>query len=78
MSIREMVTQNYPKNVGTPDRIFRIASGIGLLAAGWALPVPLVATVLMSIAGAMWAMTGVLSRCNVYYLLGMSTIRSEI
>lgn len=34
---------------------------------------PLAATIPLSVLGAMWTLTGVLSKCSIYYALGFST-----
>lgn len=73
MDVKKLVTLTFGKNVGTPDRIFRLVSGGALAVAGWYLALPLAAAIPMSVLGAMWFLTGVLSRCSIYYLLGYST-----
>jgi hypothetical protein len=75
MELRKLVTLTFERNVGTPDRVFRLLSGAGLVAASWTLPLPLWAAVILSVFGAMWFATGVLSKCSIYYLLGRSTHR---
>ncbi len=73
MEWTRLVTLTFDRNVGPRDRVFRILSGVGLIASGWALSAPLAVSVTASVLGAMWTLTGVLSRCTVYYLLGHST-----
>lgn len=73
MDPKKLLTLTFAKNVGTPDRVFRLFSGIALVAAGALLPIPGWAAVVLAVLGAMWTMTGVLSRCSIYYLIGYST-----
>lgn len=73
MKFRELVTYSFPKNVGSADRVFRIASGASLAAAGWFTNASLSVTIALLVAGAGWAATGILSRCSLYYLVGYSS-----
>jgi Protein of unknown function (DUF2892) len=73
MELTKLVTLAFDKNVGTADRVFRLLSGGGLAAAAWYLPVPLWASIVITVFGVMWTATGVLSKCSIYYLLGHST-----
>jgi hypothetical protein len=73
MDPRKLVTLTFDKNVGPLDRVFRLFTGAALAASGWLIPIPVWGAVVLSVLGAMWFATGVLSRCSVYYLLGYST-----
>lgn len=73
MEVRKLATLTFDKNVGSPDRVFRLLSGIGLMGAGWYLALPAWVSITMSVFGLMWFATGVLSKCSIYYLLGHST-----
>lgn len=73
MELRKLVTITFDKNVGTADRIVRLAAGAALAGAGWYFGLPTGASVGMTILGAMTMATGVLSKCSIYYLLGYST-----
>lgn len=73
MELRKLATLTFDKNVGAPDRVFRLLSGAGLMGAGWYLALPAWAAIAMSVFGLMWFATGVLSKCSIYYLLGYST-----
>lgn len=68
-----LFTYSFAPNVGRVDRAFRIASGAALAALGWILQLGPVACWLLTASGLAWALTGVVSRCGVYYLLGYST-----
>ena len=73
MDPKKLLTLNYPKNVGTGDRVFRLLGGLALVAAAALLPVPLWAAGALGVSGVMSAATGVASRCSIYYLMGHST-----
>lgn len=75
MTLKNLLTLSFDKNVGSADRVFRLLSGAGLASVGWYLALPTWATVSMSVFGAMWVATGLLSKCSIYYLLGYSTCR---
>lgn len=73
MDAKKLLTLTFDKNVGTLDRILRLASGAALTGVGWYAALPLWAAIPMSLFGLMWFLTGVLSKCSIYYLLGYST-----
>ena len=75
MDVAKLVTLTFDKNVGPRDRVFRLLSGGALIVSGWALSAPFAVSVALSVLGAMWTLTGILSRCTIYYLLGHSTCR---
>jgi hypothetical protein len=68
-----LLIPSFDKNVGPRDRVFRLASGAATASAGWLLHAPIGMGIGLSVAGAVWMATGVLSRCSIYYLLGYST-----
>jgi hypothetical protein len=71
MERKKLVTLAFERNVGPKDRIWR------LVIAGWELALPLWASTLLCVLGGMWFLTGVLSKCSIYYLLGVSTRRAS-
>ena len=73
MDVRRLVTLTFDRNVGTRDRIGRIVSGLFLAALGWIIGLSLGASIALSVLGALWTLTGVLSKCSIYYLVGYST-----
>jgi hypothetical protein len=73
MKLKELITLSFDRNVGAADRVFRLASGASVTAAGWYFNFPLWAGVCTSIFGLMWTATGVFSKCSIYYALGYST-----
>lgn len=78
MQFSKLVTYSFDPNVGLIDRVFRIVSGLLIAASPWAFfSVPTWATVLLTVFGVAWFMTGAVSRCGMYYLLGMSTKKEQ-
>lgn len=73
MNLKRFVTLTFDRNVGTRDRIFRLVSGLSLAIGAWCVGLPLAAAIPLSVLGAMWTLTGVLSKCSIYYALGYST-----
>ena len=73
MNAKSLLTLSFDKNVGPRDRVFRLVSGAAVASAGWLVHAPLGTAIGLSIGGAVWMATGVLSRCSIYYLLGYST-----
>ncbi len=73
MSARELFSLSFAKNVGGVDRVLRVVSGAGIGASGWALGLGPAVAAPLTVLGAMWLATGVLSKCTIYYLLGFST-----
>jgi hypothetical protein len=73
MNAKSLLTLSFDKNVGPRDRVFRLASGAATAGAGWLAHAPLAVAVGLSVAGAVWMATGILSKCSIYYLLGYST-----
>ena len=79
MKLSKLLTYSFNQNVGQPDRVFRILSGLALAALPWVgvLSLPSWGSVVMTVFGIAWFMTGVVSRCGMYYLLGYSTRKAE-
>ena len=73
MDTKKLLTLTFDKNVGTLDRIFRLLSGAALAAAGWYFALPTAAAIPVSVFGTMWFLTGIFSKCSIYYALGYST-----
>ena len=68
-------------NVGTPDRIARVALGLLLLATGLFCPYAksfgMIAPVGLLVVGLVLIATGALRFCPAYRVLGLSTCRLE-
>lgn len=77
MELGKLLTLSFERNVGGLDRAFRMASGVGLAGAGAVMALPSWGTVALVLGGGLWALTGVLSKCSIYYLLGHSTCPLE-
>ncbi len=73
MEIRKLVTLSFDRNVGSTDRLLRLLSGGALVGSSFHPALPLWTAILLGIAGGAWTLTGVLSKCSIYYLLGRST-----
>lgn len=73
MELKKLVTLAFDRNVGPVDRVFRLTSGGALAGAGGYLDLHGWASATMITAGLLWMLTGVLSKCSIYYLLGYST-----
>jgi len=75
MKLSELITYRFAPNVGNADRVFRVFSGLTLAVIPWTsiVSVPDWAAIAMTVAGVAWFITGVVSRCGIYYLLGLST-----
>lgn len=77
MSIGKLITYSFAPNVGAFDRIFRIISGGALAALPWTvISVSQPIAIAIVIAGLAWLMTGIVSRCGLYYMFGFSTKKS--
>ena len=79
MNIKKLLTYSFDSNVGSWDRIFRIVTGTALAVAPWTslLTTPGWASILISAGGLAWLITGLVSRCGMYYLLNYSTRRES-
>lgn len=77
MDVTKLLTIGFDKNVGPVDRVVRVVVGAAAGAAGWSLGLPLWASVSLTALGALTMLTGVLSKCSIYYLLGYSTCPIE-
>ena len=74
MKLGSLITYSFDPNVGPIDRMFRILSGGALAVVPWTVvSVPLWFTVVMTVFGLAWLLTGLVSRCGMYYLFGLST-----
>ena len=75
MKLSELLTYRFSPNVGAVDRVFRIVSGLALAAVPWldVVVLPTWATAVVTGFGLNWLMTGVVSRCGIYYVLGHSS-----
>lgn len=75
MQISKLLTYSFAPNVGPADRVFRVLSGAALAVLPWIglVVVPQVWAIVITVCGLAWLMTGVLGRCGMYYLLGLST-----
>lgn len=75
MQLSQLVTYSFDPNVGPIDRVFRVLSGLLLAVLPWAGVVSLVTplSIVLTVFGLAWLMTGVVSRCGMYYMLGLST-----
>ena len=75
MQLSQLFTYSFSPNVGPYDRVFRVISGLALavfpFVTSWAIPVWLTAALV--VFGLAWVMTGVVSRCGMYYMLGLSS-----
>ncbi len=75
MKIAKLLTYSFNQNVGPQDRIFRILSGLALAIAPWLMELALGASIVATLAGLAWLMTGLVGRCGAYYLIGFSTYK---
>lgn len=74
MNAKEFFTYSFAPNVGSLDRLFRIVSGLLIALSPWLLfSAPVVPSTVLTVFGIAWMMTGILSRCGMYYLLGKSS-----
>ncbi len=75
MKISKLFTYSFDPNVGPIDRVFRIISGAALAIVPWigVIAMPQVAAIVMTLFGIAWFMTGAVSRCGMYYMLGLSS-----
>ena len=73
MKLSRLITYSFPVNVGTKDRLFRILSGLSVAVFPWLFNMPLRGALTITILGTLWLITGVVSRCSIYYIFGLST-----
>lgn len=77
MDLKRLLAPSFDKNVGPTDRVLGLVSGAALALAGFALHAPTWARAALVVFGLMWTLTGVLSRCTIYYALGRSTCPAD-
>lgn len=65
------------KNVGSGDRLFRIAVAVLLIALIYFVPLTGLAAVIAGIAAVVLLITALTSRCLLYKLTGMDTTAKE-
>lgn len=71
--LRELATYSFTCNVGSTDRAIRLIIGVALVVVAiWLLDFGALQVAGAVVGGAI-ALTGLVSRCGVYYLLGLST-----
>jgi hypothetical protein len=73
MDLTKLLTMRFDRNVGTADRVARVAGGAAVMAAGWLLAVPAGYGIATTVFGFMTALSGLASRCTIYYALGYSS-----
>lgn len=78
MQLGKLLTYSFDKNVGSFDRIFRVVSGAALAAAPFTFfPVEGALKYVLLVGGVAWVMTGLVSRCGLYYMFGMSSCPAD-
>lgn len=78
MKLSRLVTYSFAPNVGPKDRIFRLTSGLLIAILPWvAFSLPTGTALIITIFGILWLMTGVISRCSIYYMFGLSTAKPK-
>lgn len=77
MQILKLITYTFDPNVGPFDRVFRVLSGLALAVFPWLglLALPAWLAPVLTAFGIAWAITGIVSRCGLYYFLGFTTRR---
>ncbi len=73
--LRELATYSFACNVGGGDRVVRILVGIAIAVAAIAVFDLVGLQAMGAVTGGAIALTGVVSRCGIYYLFGLTTRR---
>jgi hypothetical protein len=73
VSFRRLATYSFTCNVGTFDRVVRLIVGIAMVLVGVAAFEAPGVRVAVGVTGVAIGLTGLVSRCGIYYLLGAST-----
>lgn len=73
ISLRKLATYSFSCNVGTLDRVVRVIAGVAMALVGVIVFDNLGVRVAACVTGMAIGLTGVVSRCGIYYLLGTST-----
>jgi len=73
VDLRKLLTYSFSCNVGRLDRVLRLLVGIAMVLVASLVLDHVAIRVATGVTGVAIAMTGVVSRCGIYYLLGTST-----
>ncbi|MEQ1755156.1 MAG: DUF2892 domain-containing protein [Micropepsaceae bacterium] len=65
----------FPKKLGAADGLIRVVAGAAIAASGWYFGLSQPWVIGLAVTGAMTSMTGLIHRCSVYKILGISTRR---
>jgi len=64
-------------NIGTVERLIRIALGVALLIVGYAAGLPTLAAMVVYAAGVIALVTGAVRFCPLWWLVGVNTCGPE-
>ena len=76
-SLRTLATYSFTCNVGPVDRLVRLLLGIAMVLAGVVVVDNPGIRVAAGVVGVAIGLTGLVSRCGIYYLLGVSSRSRE-